>query len=401
MEVPDRQLVGEPVPEIPPPGTGSCVPRPPAVTIDSVYEGLRPRRRRRARARPHLARRPPGAVRLPARRIGVRQEHAAEPRRRARPPDGRAPSTVQRAHDADVPGGGAVPVADRRGNVELALKLQKVGKAERRTRAARSSSLVHLEGFDTKLPHELSGGMRQRVQLARSLAQGVDVLLMDEPFGALDAMTRDILHDELERLWQEQGLTIMFVTHNVREAVRLGDRVVLLSSRPGRVVEDYTIEIPRPRRIESPRGRRPGRRDHRPAPGGGAPPWRLTSTPTPARSSSTPSSPGSTSSRWSCPPKQSRAVAPLGGDVAQGPRGRDRARVLAVPRLDRVEARVRAPAAAEAFQALWDNRERRVGSGAHHVVDRASAATCSRCSSARHRRARRPQPDRFAPPSAR
>jgi NitT/TauT family transport system ATP-binding protein len=143
------------------------------------------------------------------------------------------------------------PWLTARGNVELALKLQKVGKAERRTRATDLLRTVHLEGFDKKLPHELSGGMRQRVQLARSLAQGVDVLLMDEPFGALDAMTRDILHDEIERIWQEQNLTIMFVTHNVREAVRLGDRVVLLSSRPGRVVEDYTIEIPRPRRIES------------------------------------------------------------------------------------------------------------------------------------------------------
>jgi NitT/TauT family transport system ATP-binding protein len=143
------------------------------------------------------------------------------------------------------------PWLTARGNVELALKLQKIGKAERRRRASELLSLVHLEGFDKKLPHELSGGMRQRVQLARSLAQGVEVLLMDEPFGALDAMTRDILHDELERLWQEQGLTILFVTHNVREAARLGDRVVLLSSRPGRVVEDYSIEIPRPRRIES------------------------------------------------------------------------------------------------------------------------------------------------------
>jgi NitT/TauT family transport system ATP-binding protein len=94
--------------------------------------------------------------------------------------------------------------------------------------------------------------MRQRVSLARALAQDADVLLMDEPFGALDAMTRDLLHDELERIWRERKLTILFVTHNVREAVRLGDRVVLLSSRPGRVVEEYPITLPRPRRTDSP-----------------------------------------------------------------------------------------------------------------------------------------------------
>ena len=121
--------------------------------------------------------------------------------------------------------------------------------------------------------------MRQRVQLARSLAQGVDVLLMDEPFGALDAMTRDILHDELERLWQEQGLTILFVTHNVREAVRLGDRVVLLSSRPGRVVKDFTVDHPPPAPDRVARGRRPGGRDHGAAAGGGPAPWRLSERP--------------------------------------------------------------------------------------------------------------------------
>ncbi len=92
--------------------------------------------------------------------------------------------------------------------------------------------------------------MRQRVSLARALAQDAEVLLMDEPFGALDAMTRDILHDELERIWQATGRTILFVTHNVREAVRLGDRVVLLTSRPGRVAEEFRVEMPRPRRIE-------------------------------------------------------------------------------------------------------------------------------------------------------
>ncbi|WP_433792057.1 ABC transporter ATP-binding protein [Actinoplanes sp. CA-252034] len=138
------------------------------------------------------------------------------------------------------------------GNVELPLKLQGVGRAERKQRALELLEIVRLEGFGDKRPHELSGGMRQRVALARALAQNADVLLMDEPFGALDAMTRDILHDELERIWREQELTVLFVTHNVREAVRLGDRVILLSSRPGRVIEDFKIDHPRPRRIDSP-----------------------------------------------------------------------------------------------------------------------------------------------------
>ncbi|MEV6597150.1 ABC transporter ATP-binding protein [Actinoplanes sp. NPDC051346] len=138
------------------------------------------------------------------------------------------------------------------GNVELPMRLRGVGKAERRRRAAQLLDIVRLNGFADKRPHELSGGMRQRVALARSLAQDADILLMDEPFGALDAMTRDILHDELERIWREQQLTVLFVTHNVREAVRLGDRVILLSSRPGRVIEDYPVTHERPRRIDSP-----------------------------------------------------------------------------------------------------------------------------------------------------
>jgi sulfonate transport system ATP-binding protein len=138
------------------------------------------------------------------------------------------------------------------GNVELPLRLQGVGRAERRRRAEELLEIVRLSGFGHKRPHELSGGMRQRVALARALAQNADILLMDEPFGALDAMTRDILHDELERIWREQDLTVLFVTHNVREAVRLGDRVILLSSRPGRVIEDYPIRHQRPRRIDSP-----------------------------------------------------------------------------------------------------------------------------------------------------
>jgi NitT/TauT family transport system ATP-binding protein len=111
--------------------------------------------------------------------------------------------------------------------------------------------LVHLGGFGGKRPHELSGGMRQRVALARALGQEADVLLMDEPFGALDAMTRDLLHEVLEGLWRRRGLSVLFVTHEVREAVRLGDRVVLLSSRPGRVIGDFKVDLKRPRGMDS------------------------------------------------------------------------------------------------------------------------------------------------------
>jgi NitT/TauT family transport system ATP-binding protein len=137
-------------------------------------------------------------------------------------------------------------------NVALPMRLAGVGRDERRARADDLLSAVHLAGQGDRRPHELSGGMRQRVALARALAQDVDVLLMDEPFGALDAMTRDLLHDELERLWKERGLTILFVTHNVREASRLGDRIVLLTSRPGRVAATFDVPLPRPRRIEAP-----------------------------------------------------------------------------------------------------------------------------------------------------
>jgi NitT/TauT family transport system ATP-binding protein len=138
-----------------------------------------------------------------------------------------------------------------RRNIELALRLSKVPRSERRSQADTLLEMVHLGGFGDKKPHELSGGMRQRGALARALAQRASVLLMDEPFGALDAMTRDILHDELDRLWRENNLSVLFVTHNVREAVRLGDRVVLLSSRPGRVVAEFDVDIDRPRRIDS------------------------------------------------------------------------------------------------------------------------------------------------------
>ncbi len=118
-------------------------------------------------------------------------------------------------------------------------------------RAQELLELVHLpHAFDLR-PHELSGGMRQRVAIARALAQGRKVLLMDEPFAALDAITRDFLHDELIRIWQETGLAVIFVTHNAREAVRLGQRVILMSSKPGRIIREWPIKYAQPRRIES------------------------------------------------------------------------------------------------------------------------------------------------------
>ncbi|MFD5748934.1 ABC transporter ATP-binding protein [Streptomyces sp. NPDC127033] len=135
-------------------------------------------------------------------------------------------------------------------NIELALKLRGVSKAERRQEAERLLELVRLGGAHRKRVHELSGGMRQRIALARALAQGSDLLLMDEPFAALDAITRDVLHDELARIWNETSLSVLFVTHNVREAVRLAQRVVLLSSRPGRIAREWTVGIDQPRRIE-------------------------------------------------------------------------------------------------------------------------------------------------------
>ncbi|GAA0369984.1 ABC transporter ATP-binding protein [Streptomyces olivoreticuli] len=135
-------------------------------------------------------------------------------------------------------------------NVELALRLRGVTRAQRRPEAERLLELVRLGGAYGKRVHELSGGMRQRVALARALAQDSRLLLMDEPFAALDAITRDVLHHELTRIWSETQLSVLFVTHNVREAVRLAQRVVLLSSRPGRVAREWVVDIPQPRRIE-------------------------------------------------------------------------------------------------------------------------------------------------------
>ena len=130
-----------------------------------------------------------------------------------------------------------------------------MNRSRARDRAVELMRLVRLpdpERCYGYYPHELSGGMRQRVALARALAQDRPVLLMDEPFAALDAITRDLLHEELERVWRATGRTIVFVTHNVREAARLGQRVILLTSRPGRVGGEWRIAQTNGRRIESP-----------------------------------------------------------------------------------------------------------------------------------------------------
>jgi NitT/TauT family transport system ATP-binding protein len=161
----------------------------------------------------------------------------------------------------DVPAEGAavmfqesalMPWLTARQNVELALRLRGVARSARRSEALALLDTVNLADAAEKRPHELSGGMRQRVALARALAQDRPVLLMDEPFAALDAITRDLLHEELEQVWRRTGRTIVFVTHNVREAARLGQRVVLLSSRPGRVAGEWRIAETSGRRIESP-----------------------------------------------------------------------------------------------------------------------------------------------------
>lgn len=135
-------------------------------------------------------------------------------------------------------------------NVKLALRLQGSNKSERNSIAENLMETVRLSDSKNKRPHELSGGMKQRVSLARCFAQEASIVLMDEPLGALDAMTRDHLHDEIERLTKERGLTVIFVTHNMREAVRLGDRVVLMGS--GKIVHEEIVELPHPRLMDSP-----------------------------------------------------------------------------------------------------------------------------------------------------
>jgi NitT/TauT family transport system ATP-binding protein len=135
-----------------------------------------------------------------------------------------------------------LPWRTAQGNVEFGLEAKGVGRRERATKAREYLELVGLTGFHDRYPHELSGGMKQRVAIARSLAFDPAVLLMDEPFAALDAQTRDSLQDELLRIWEKTGKTIVFITHGIEEAVYLGQRVAVMTSRPGRI--KAVVDIP-------------------------------------------------------------------------------------------------------------------------------------------------------------
>ncbi len=135
-------------------------------------------------------------------------------------------------------------------NVEFGLKAKGMGKTQRAEIAKSLINLVHLTGFEDKYPHQISGGMKQRAAIARALAPDPDILLMDEPFGALDAQTRVLLQEEIARISSESGKTVIFVTHGIDEAVFLADRVVVMSPRPGRVREEVHVPLPRPRTAE-------------------------------------------------------------------------------------------------------------------------------------------------------
>ncbi len=138
------------------------------------------------------------------------------------------------------------------GNVEYGMKTAKIPKKERRERAQKYIDLVGLQGFEQSFPIQLSGGMKQRVGIARAYSIEPKVLLMDEPFGALDAQTRYLMQEELQRIWQAEKRTVIFVTNNIEEAIYLADRILVLSNCPATIKKEYQIDLPRPRKYTSP-----------------------------------------------------------------------------------------------------------------------------------------------------
>ncbi|MCG1009519.1 ABC transporter ATP-binding protein [Salinicoccus sp. ID82-1] len=143
--------------------------------------------------------------------------------------------------------GGLFPWMTVLENVTYGLKIKKMKRIEAEEKAMEGLRMVHLANFTNAYPHELSGGMKQRVAIARALVMDPDVLLMDEPFAALDEQTRLILHQELQDIWQKTGKTILFITHNIREALTLSDRVLLMSTRPGTIKQTFNVQASRPR----------------------------------------------------------------------------------------------------------------------------------------------------------
>ncbi|UUC93571.1 MULTISPECIES: ABC transporter ATP-binding protein [Comamonas] len=164
--------------------------------------------------------------------------------------DGQPASGINREQGVVFQGYALFPWRSVLENIEVGLEIRKIPKRERRETAEQFLHLVGLAGFGQRYPHELSGGMRQRVAIARSLAYSPSLLLMDEPFAALDAQTREILQSELLRIWEQRKTTIVFITHSLDEAIYLSDRIAVMTHRPGRIKSVLDIALPRPRPAE-------------------------------------------------------------------------------------------------------------------------------------------------------
>ena len=164
--------------------------------------------------------------------------------------DGQPASGINREQGVVFQGYALFPWRTVLQNIEVGLEIRKIPKRERRETAEQFLHLVGLAGFGQRYPHELSGGMRQRVAIARSLAYSPSLLLMDEPYAALDAQTREILQSELLRIWEQHKTTIVFITHSLDEAIYLSDRIAVMTHRPGRIKSVLDIALPRPRPAE-------------------------------------------------------------------------------------------------------------------------------------------------------